>query len=658
MKKFLLIASICALPFTMFAQDAARNWTVQLTAVASADPAEITLNMAPNASVGATTYRIFRKLKGTDGWGVAIASIPSASLSYTDETVEIGVSYEYQVQLTGGVTLYGWGYINSGIELELNPNKGDLLLLVDETFETSLSSEIAVLEQDLYADGWMVTTLFVDPAASASEVKNEILTQNDVLPNLQGLYLLGHVPVPYSGDLYPDAHTDHKGAWPADVYYADLDGNWTDVSVNNTEAGSVRNHNIPGDGKFDQSRVPSAVELQVSRVDFHDLTVFAEDEEELLRNYLNKAHEFKTAEYVPTERGLIDQGGFTGMPEGFAQNGFRNFVDFFGASEVYELDYWSTLNGNDYLWSYGCGAGGYTSVADLNAGGSLNSTNIAAGFGESTFTMLFGSYFGDWDVQNNVMRTVVANGRTLTCSWAGRPNWHYHTMATGENIGYAVRQSQALDSDYGSLVLGDGTFVTGEGVHVAQIGDPSLRMYYIIPPTEVLVENDVTLANLTWTASADGTIDGYNIYRRTENGLWSKLNTEIVTGTSFVDESITEPETYIYLVKAVKLKTNASGTFYNESLGSIGITTFYADVNAIQPIEFAIYPNPSNGIFRVKANTKIDLITVIGIDGQVIYSGSPASIVSDINLDQVESGVYFVTITSNGQQLTQRVVIY
>jgi hypothetical protein len=355
---------------------------------------------------------------------------------------------------------------------------------------------------------------------------------------------------------------------------------------------------------------------------------------------------------------LIDQGGFTGMPEGFAQNGFRNFVDFFGASEVYELDYWSTLNGNDYLWSYGCGAGGYTSVADLNAGGSLTSTNIAAGFGESTFTMLFGSYFGDWDVQNNVMRTVVANGRTLACSWAGRPNWHYHTMATGENIGYAVRQSQALDSDYGSLVLGDGTFVTGEGVHVAQIGDPSLRMYYIIPPTEVLVENDVTLANLTWTASADGTIDGYNIYRRTENGLWSKLNTEIVTGTSFVDESITEPETYIYLVKAVKLKTNASGTFYNESLGSIGTTTFYADVKAIQPIEFAIYPNPSNGIFRVKGNTKIDLITVTGIDGQVIYSGSSTSIVSDINLDQVESGVYFVTITSNGQQLTQRVVIY
>jgi hypothetical protein len=43
----------------------------------------------------------------------------------------------------------------------------------------------------------------------------------------------------------------------ADVYYADLDGTWTDASVNNTSASSPRNHNVRGDGKFDQSKVPS-----------------------------------------------------------------------------------------------------------------------------------------------------------------------------------------------------------------------------------------------------------------------------------------------------------------------------------------------------------------------------------------------------------------
>ena len=67
------------------------------------------------------------------------------------------------------------------------------------------------------------------------------------------LFLLGHVPVPYSGNINPDGHPDHQGAWPADGYYADMDGTWTDISVNNTVATGTRNDNVPGDGKFDQS---------------------------------------------------------------------------------------------------------------------------------------------------------------------------------------------------------------------------------------------------------------------------------------------------------------------------------------------------------------------------------------------------------------------
>lgn len=30
------------------------------------------------------------------------------------------------------------------------------------------------------------------------------------------IFLFGDIAVPYSGDINPDAHPDHKGAWPAD----------------------------------------------------------------------------------------------------------------------------------------------------------------------------------------------------------------------------------------------------------------------------------------------------------------------------------------------------------------------------------------------------------------------------------------------------------
>jgi hypothetical protein len=652
-----LLPLVLLLSTSIFAQDAAREWTVEMTATVNDDPASITLNWLPNSNDTPNRYYVFRKEKGTNGWGTSIALLDSEILTYTDESVEVGVSYEYYVQLRLGGTIYGWGFINSGINVELDYNKGDLLLIVDQTFEGSLASEISNLEQDLYTDGWMVTTIYTDPTDTPQDLKEEIITYYETLPNLKSLYLLGNIPVPYSGELYPDAHDNHIGAWPADVYYGDIDGNWTDTDVDNTSASSDRNHNVPGDGKFDQSKIPSKMELQVSRVDFNDLPVYGETEEELLQAYLTKAHEFKTAEYVPSERGLVDQGGFTGMPEGFAQNGFRNFTAFFGSENVDHVDYWTNLNGNDYLWSYGCGAGSYTSCAGLNDGGALTSVGIAAGYSESTFTMLFGSYFGDWDVTNNLMRTAVANGRTLACSWAARPNWYYHNMALGENLGYSTLLSQDIDGDYISLILGGGDFVTGEGVHVNQLGDPSLRMYYLAPPSGVTVANDVSNAELSWTASTDGSIDGYNVYRRASDELWTKLNTEIIASTSFTDVDLPGAAEYEYLVKSVKLKTNSSGSFYNESLGAIGVTTFYSDLNEQIALDYKLYPNPSNGIFTIQTNKNMDRVEVKTLTGKLVYLDQLNSAYVQIQLDGLESGIYFVTVEAKGEKLTERIVI-
>lgn len=198
---------------TSFAQDAARNWTVQLTAEVNEDPASITLNWLENENAIPTTYDVYRKVKGESGWGGSITSLPAETLTYTDETVEEGVSYEYFLQLRQGGTIYGWGYINSGINVELPANRGDLLVIVDETFEASLATEINTLIQDLYTDGWMVYVAYMDPLSSPDEIKDEIILIDELLPNLTALYLSGNIPVPYSGDFYPDAHDNHIGAW-------------------------------------------------------------------------------------------------------------------------------------------------------------------------------------------------------------------------------------------------------------------------------------------------------------------------------------------------------------------------------------------------------------------------------------------------------------
>ena len=639
MKTLLFIAFFAT--FFSYAQDNANNWTVPISATINESPVEITLHWTENTGTG-TQYNIFRKVKGTSGWGSSIGSVAVGDTSFTDNTVTVGISYEYLIQKVQGASLQSWGYINAGIRTELPYNRGDLLLLVDSVQHDLILTELTQLEEDLYNDGWMVTKLVIGSSLSPIEVKDEILNQYNLLNNLKTVYLLGHIPVPFSGNIAPDGHTpDHQGAWPADVYYADMNGNWTDASVNVTAASGTRNDNVPGDGKFDQSVVPSSLELQVCRVDFNNLPVYSETEDELLKSYLDKVHEFKIANDVPTERALYDQGGFTGYTEGFAQNGIRNFVPFVGHDNVFEVDYFTTLSTDDYLWSYGCGAGSYTSAGGLDGGSSLTSSELAGTPINAYFTMLFGSYFGDWDTTNNFMRVAMASGSTLSCSWAGRPNWHYHTLAQGDNIGVAALMAQDQNPEYTSLN-------STESIHIAQLGDPSLRTYYVQPASNLNVSNNNNEADLSWTASADGGIDGYNIYRRTSSTLWEKVNTAIVTGTSYTDNTIPHGAEWEYMVKAVKLKTNFSGSFYNESLGTTGTAKF--TVSVYEPnVKLNIYPNPATDVVFIESGELIQNVKLINVEGRILYSQSVNSEDVQVEIVNLPSGSYFVIVeTANG----------
>jgi hypothetical protein len=264
--------------------------------------------------------------------------------------------------------------------------------------------------------------------------------------NTKALFLLGHVPVPYSGNLNPDGHPDHQGAWPADVYYGDVNGIWTDASVSSpTNAGAAaRTQNVPGDGKFDQSVLPSAMELQVGRVDLWGMTSFALSETQLLKNYLDKDHNYRKKLTTVANAGVIDDNFGYFNAEAFAANGFKTFSPLVNAGNVLSADYFTSMTGgNGYQWSYGCGGGSYTS-----AGGIGQTTNFASSNLQGTFTMLFGSYFGDWDVPNNFLRAPLCQGRTLTSVWAGRPHWALHHMGMGENIGYSAWVTQNNSNTY------------------------------------------------------------------------------------------------------------------------------------------------------------------------------------------------------------------
>ena len=131
-----------------------------------------------------------------------------------------------------------------------------------------------------------------------------------------------------------------------------MHGAWTDSSVNNTNAEYARNWNVPGDGKFDPSSFPAAVELQVGRVDLSNFTAFDKSEKELLRQYLNKDHNFRHKLITAERRGLIhDSTGIRGG-EAFAASAWRVFAPLFGPGSVTAVPigkWFPTLTAQSYL---------------------------------------------------------------------------------------------------------------------------------------------------------------------------------------------------------------------------------------------------------------------------------------------------------------------
>jgi len=570
MRAVLIGAACCGVVACNGVAQSVSDYAVQASATVQTTPPGITLSWP--ADPQATGYTLYRKGLADTSWGAGTVLAASAT-NYIDSDVVVGGAYEYQLSKTAS-DYYGEGYVYAGIQAPLVELRGKVVLLVDNTFSSSLAAELAQLQQDLVGDGWIVlrsdvARMAVDPANNSSTVwaarANELANVKAIIQdaynadpaNVKAVFLLGHLPVPYSGALAPDEHAEHIGAWPADGYYGDMTGTWTDSSVSVTTASDTRNWNVAGDGKFDQNTFPENLTLQVGRVDMANLPGLSQSELELLQQYLNKDHNFRNGLIRAQGQGLIDDNFGLSTGEPLAVNGWRNFAPFFGAGNIAANSAWfGTLDGSSYLCGYGCGSGTYTSVEGVGS-----TSDFAGQDPQVVFTMFFGSYFGDWDSTDNFMRAALGTATyTLASAWAGRPNWVFHHMALGETVGFGTLLTQNSDG----TVYDGGNYT--RYVHIALMGDPTLRLHVVGPPSALVVtDNSLGGVELGWTASTD-TVLGYNVYRAAmAGGPFARVNGSLITGATYTDPGVNS--NVWYMVRAVKLEVSGSGSYTNASQG-------------------------------------------------------------------------------------------
>lgn len=605
-----------------------------------------------NYVAGITGYSVSRKDPGSWNWTV-LKSLGALDTVFTDTSVQKGIVYEYFVQRQITNT-YLYGFVAAGIEVPEVHYRGEVFIALDSALNAAIPEKLGEFYTALVGDGWRVHPVVTSSNWGVVQLKDSIKKWHLINPHRHNsLLLLGNIPVPYSGNLNPDAHPDHLGAWPSDVYYGEFSANWTDAN-NYPGASRPENVNLPGDGKFDQTVIPAEVKLQIGRVYLDNLSLFGLTRDSLYSRYLTKDCAYRMNAWDVPRRGLIDDalGALGGEYPG--RNGYQNGNALFGEEQTITANdtFINILRTEPYLFSHASSTGGYTSNKQLNS--SMFKTETY-----SVFQTSFGSYHGDWDINNNLLRAEIAGpGYGLTSVWAGRPQWHFLHMTMGAPIGYSARttQNNFIDGNHQTYDPGYGA----GWVHVALMGDPTLRLHAMSPAKNPSAQansngDEVTL---TWTASDESNVIGYHVYRSDSLfGMWNQVNTSQVNGTNLTDIHPLKGNNH-YMVRAVKLEITPSGSYYNMSQGvfcSVQAPNGDGTVSGIELAEekLRIYPNPGSGIIHLDLPATVNgNVKVYDGMGKVVAE-SPAEITMVMNLSALKEGIYMI----RAGNLTEKIVI-
>jgi hypothetical protein len=530
-----------------------------------------------------------RRVAGATSW-TDLGNSSRWSVQDSSPDLTVGQRYEYQLSPVGLVS--GQSAIVVGLQLPPAHDRGRILVLVDSTLASSLEASLSQYLEDLRGDGWIPIrynvprhndAAWTQTAINASYIQDiasikAIIRQEyqAAAGSLKSVALIGHVAIPYSGNSAEDGHSlpvsnsmNHQGAWPADIYYGDVDGNWTDTTVNYPNTYNPVLQNLPGDGKFDANQMVTPVELAVGRVDFANLPAFASpprgvapmSEVDLLKQYFAKAHRYRQRQFSIPSQSMV-AGNFVGSMVGdndpIFNNAIVNSTRWFGLANNPILPGDCFVSSIPVLWGFQLGYGNATAInnglANQHSAQDLSDPAKEPPVG---FYMVGGSFFSDWNMGDNAfMRALLATPKYgLAAVWMRNCQWRFETLALGDTLGDGLLRTA---NDTNQVTSCRTTYL---------LGDPTLRLNPVAPPRNLTAATGVGgVVNLSWLASVDAGVK-YYVYRSSDATVPPVLLTaEPLAATSYADAAPgTGPNTY--WVRASRLAVTGSGAYTNLSQG-------------------------------------------------------------------------------------------
>jgi len=552
------------------------------------------------------TTKIERRIRGSGtNWTTLNSGNATPALQFTDTGITVGTLYDYRLTELGPSLqdLYLPGLV-AAVEAPPVLSRGKVLMLVDNTLASSLQAELSQYSLDLVGDGWQVLSNSVarhdDTTWSANTnniriIKQSIQSTYGAHTNLKLLVLVGHVAVPYTGMAAEDGHQylndNHFGAWSSDLYYADMDGVWTNDALPYQKPGiPVRfgiTTNIVGDGKFDHDFIPADpggltnnIELGVGRIDFANLHYLSTSpgnlsELALLKRYFKKNHRYRLGLTSVLNRGIgrnfseppLYSSSWNMVASWGSRPGHRTLSSLYPAiSERFvEGDFLAETNRLAYLW---CHQFGYGDVDRLRAA-HPTAEYLASKFAyperqpKAVIGMFFGSWFGDWNLsQNNFLRSFLGvPDYGLAAMW-GADQWPITEFSFGGSLG----ELQANSYQYWRDHEAKSEIQAAPRRWFNLLGDPALRWTPTRTPQSLTGMRIGGEVSLSWIPGSTAEVR-YFVFRSTA-GLFGPYglvgNTNGTLSTVYVDTGPPAGSLH-YQLRSSELSTSGSGSFWNPS---------------------------------------------------------------------------------------------
>lgn len=160
---------------------------------------------------------------------------------------------------------------------------------------------------------------------------------------------------------------------------------------------------------------------------------------------------------------------------------------------------------------------------------------------------------------------------------------------------------------------------------------------------------------------ADG-LSGYKLFRKTDNDTeYSQIKLLGANATSYTDNTANQDGTwYSYKLCAYYQGSDCTSApaYYKYDHNQFYVRVYYSvdGVEEMESNEISVFPNPTTSSFTVEGQG-LNHIAVYNLMGQKVYEMDCRGESVDINLSNVESGVYMVRVFTDNGDVTKRITV-